>query len=78
MDGRWFAFIGDPNGTIAAHSDPALIGGDVQDLFGGADFDAAHLAESGEWVEAETLRVWVAGYDGHAFGSGWRRDEFHE
>jgi len=73
VDGQWFAFIGGPDGTIAAHSDLAMIGGDVQDLFG-ADFDAPLLTESGEWVESETLRVWVAGYDGYVFGSGWRRD----
>ena len=42
---------------------------------GAAHFDAAHATESGEWVESETLRVYVAGYDGYVFGSGWSRDE---
>ena len=79
VDGQWFAFIGGPDGTIVGHSDPSKIGGNTQDLFGGADFDAAHLTESGEWVdEAESLRVYVAGYDGYVFGTGWSRDELDE
>ena len=72
VDGRWFAFIGDPGGRIAAHSDPSMIGGDVQDLFGAATLQATG---DGGWVESESLRVWVAGYDGYVFGSGWHRDE---
>ena len=72
VDGHWFAFIGGPDGTIVGHSDLSKIGGDVQALLGGAPF---HATESGEWVESETLRVWVAGYDGYVFGSGWSQDE---
>ena len=77
VDGHWFAFIGGPDGRIAGHSDLSMIGGNTLDLFGAADFDldVAHLTESGEWVESETLRVYVAGYDGYVFGSGWSRDE---
>ena len=72
IDGHWFAFIGDPDGKIAGHSDPSMIGGDVQDLFGTETFDAS---EAGVWVESESLRVLVATYDGHTFGAGWSRDE---
>ena len=72
VDGRWFAFIGGPDGKIAGHSDPSLIGGDVQDLLGGETFQAT---ETGVWVESESLRVFVAGTDGYVFGSGWSRDE---
>ena len=72
IDGHWFAFIGGPDGTIVDHTDPSLIGGDVQDLFGTEMFDAT---EEGVWVESESLRVFVAGYDGYVFGSGWSRDE---
>ncbi len=72
VDGRWFAFIGGPDGKVVGHSDISKIGGDVQDLLGGQTFQAA---ESGVWVESESLRVFVAGYDGHVFGSGWSRDE---
>ena len=72
VDGHWFAFIGDPKGNIVGHSDISLIGGDVQDLFGQETVEAT---ENGAWVESESLRVFVAGYDGHVFGSGWSRDE---
>ncbi len=68
VDGRWFAFIGDPNGVIVGHSDPSKIGGNVEDLLGGDTFEAT---AEGAWVESESLRVWVAGHAGFAFGSGW-------
>ena len=72
VDGKWFAFIGGPDGKIAGHSDPSFIGRDVQELFGAETFDA--IGE-GVWVESESMRVYVAGYDGYVFGSGWNRDE---
>ena len=71
VDGRWFAFIGGPDGKIVGHSDITLIGGDVEDLLGGETFQAT---EAGVWVESELLRVFVAGYDGYVFGSGWGRE----
>ena len=72
VDGHWFAFIGNPDGKIAGHSDISMIGGDTQDLFGAETF---HATEAGGWVESESLRVWVAGYDGYVFGSGWSRNQ---
>ncbi len=72
VDGQWFAFIGGPDGKIVGHSDISKIGGDTQDLFGTVPFEAT--AEGG-WVEAESLRVYVAGYDGYVFGTGWSRGE---
>ena len=72
VDGKWFAFIGGPDGKIVGHSDITLIGGDVQDLLGGETFEAT---EAGMWVESESLRVFVASYDGYVFGSGWSRGE---
>ena len=72
VDGKWFAFIGGPDGKIMGHSDISLIGGDVQDLLGGEAFQAT---ADGDWVESESLRLFVAGYDGYVFGSGWSRDE---
>ncbi len=72
VDGRWFAFIGGPDGKVVGHSDLSKIGGDVQDLLGGETFQAT---EAGVWVDTESLRVFVAGYDGHVFGSGWSRGE---
>ena len=72
VDGHWFAFIGGPDGKIVGHSDFSMIGGDVQELLGGETFQAT---EAGVWVESESLRVFVAGYDGYLFGSGWSQDE---
>ena len=72
VDGRWFAFVGDPYGKIVGHSNPLMIGREVQELFGGETFQ---VTEGGVWVESESLRVFVAGTDGYLFGSGWRRDE---
>ena len=71
IDGHWFAFIGGPDGKIVGHSDLSMIGGETQDLFGDETFEAT---ESGVWVESESLRVFVAAYDGYLFGSGWSRD----
>ena len=72
IDGHWFAFIGDPDGKIVGHSDISKIGGDTQGLFGG---EPVHAHQEGEWVESESLRVFVAEHDGHLFGSGWSRDK---
>ena len=72
VEGQWFAFIRDPDWMIAGHSDPAMIGREVRDLFGTETFQAT---EEGVWVESESLRVFVAGYDGYLFGSGWSRAE---
>ena len=71
VDGSWFAFIGEEGGRVVAHSDPEMIGTETQELFGDVTFDAT---EAGDWVTSESLRVWVAGYGGYLFGSGWRRD----
>ena len=73
VDGKWFAFIGGPDGKIVGHSDITLIGGDVEDLLGGVvDLPAAE--GEGIWVESESLRVFVAGANGYVFGSGWSRE----
>ena len=72
VDGQWFAFIGGPDGRIVGHSDLTMIGRDVQNIFGETTFDRK---SAGAWVESESLRVWVAVYDGHMFGSGWSRGE---
>ena len=72
VDGRWFAFIGDPSGKIVGHSNPSLVGRDVQDLLGA---ETPEATGGGSWVESKSLRVFVAGTDGYVFGSGWSRDE---
>ncbi len=71
VEGQWFAFIRDPDWVIAGHSDSSMIGREVRDLFGTETFQAT---EEGVWVESESLRIFVAGYDGYLFGSGWRRN----
>ena len=71
VDGQWVAFIGDPEGNIVAHSDPEEIGKGIQEVFGDAELGGA---QDGKWVTSESLRVWVAEYDGYLFGSGWQRD----
>ena len=72
VDGRWSAFIADESGRIAAHSDPTMIGKQLSELFGTHPFEAT---EDGNWVTTEALRVWVAGFNGWVFGSGWHRDK---
>ncbi len=71
VDGKWFAFIGDPNGIIVGHSDILKVGGNTQDLFDGQTFEAT---PEGVWVESGSLRIYVAGYLGFVFGSGWSRE----
>lgn len=71
MDGQWFAFIADPDGKIVGHSDPTMIGSNVQELLGP---ETSETREDGGSIESDSLRVWVAGYDGHVFGSDWSRN----
>ena len=72
LDGKWSAFIGDPSGKIVAHSDPSMIGRGTQELSSSEPFDAT---EDGVWVTSESLRLFMAEYDGFVFGSGWSREE---
>ena len=72
VEGEWFAFIADSNGKIVDHYDKALVGKDLKDLLGTDMFEAT---ASGNWVTTESIRVWVVGYDGWVFASGWRNDE---
>ena len=39
--------------------------------------DVREAAAAGNWVTAESVRVWVVGHDQMTFASGWRRDESH-
>ena len=69
VEGEWFAFIADSSGTIVDHYDKTLVGTDLKDLLG---TDMFEVPAEGHWVTTEDVRVWVAGYDGMTFGSGWR------
>ena len=73
VDGRWSAFIGGPSGKIVGHSDLAMIGRDTVDLFGGTAYPPPGLSADGVWMQSESLRVFVAEYDGYVFGAGWSR-----
>ena len=72
VEGKWSAFIADGSGRIVDHHEKGLVGRDLEDLFGVATFEAS---EEGNWVTTEALRIWVVGYDGLVFGSGWHDDE---
>ncbi len=69
VEGEWFAFIADENGTVIDHYDKALVGTDIKDLLGTDSFE---VTAEGNWVTTEDARVWVVGQDGMIFGSGWR------
>ena len=71
VEGRWFAFTVDPEGTFINHFEPQYVGTGARDFFG-FDLEATPL---GDWVETESLRVWVLEQDGYLFGSGWRIEE---
>ena len=75
VEGDWFAFIADGSGTIVDHYDKALVGTDLRDLLG---FDIPEAPAEGSWVTTEDVRVWVVGYNGMTFGSGWHDDDHAE
>ena len=68
VEGEWFAFIADSSGTVVDHYNKALVGTDLKDLLGTDMFEAT---AKGNWLTTESIRVWVVGYDGMVFGSGW-------
>ena len=54
-----------------AHSNPALIGRHMGEIFGSGDFSTS---EEGRWVASESLRMWIQESGGYVFGSGWHHD----
>ena len=48
------------------------MGTDLKYLLGTDMFEAT---AEGNWLTTESVRVWVIGYDGMVFGSGWHHDE---
>ena len=75
VEGEWFAFIADSSRTIVDHYDKAQVGTALNDLLGTDVLDEFEVPEEGHWVTMGSVRVWVIGYDGMTFGSGWRNDE---
>ena len=49
-----------------------MVGKDLKDLLG---TDMLEATAEGNWVTTESVRVWVVGYNGMVFGSGWRNEE---
>ena len=60
------------SGKVVDHYDKALVGTDLKDLLGTDMFEAT---AEGNWLITDSTRVWVVGYDGMVFSSGWRNDE---
>ena len=77
VDGTWSAFIADDDGQIVAYSDPGVVGSHLEEVFG-----AGTISGSGEgrWMESESMRIWVAGYDGYSSsdraGAGTGRNDW--
>ena len=72
VEGEWFAFIADASGTIVDHYDKTLVGTDLSNLLGA---ETTGIPAEGRWLTNESVRVWLVGYDGMTFGSGWHNDE---
>ena len=70
IEGDWFAFIADKSGTVIDHYHKEMVGKSLEDVLG---TDAFEATAEGNWVTTEDVRVWVVGYDGMTFGSGWHR-----
>ena len=71
VEGDWFAFLADKDGTIIDHYHREMVGRSLDDVFGA---DAISATAEGSWVTTEDMRVWVVGDNGMTFGSGWHRD----
>ena len=69
VEGDWFAFIADESGTIVDHYHKEMVGQRTSSDI--SDTDTFEATAEGNWVTSEDVRVWVVGYDGMTFGSGW-------
>ena len=73
VDGRWLAFIADPDGTIIAHNDPETLGTNIADLL---DPAVLEVSDNGAWITGpdggpESMRIWAVNFEGNTFGAGW-------
>ena len=84
VDGQWYAFIVDEDGSVIAHHDPEALGDDSNPLAEAKGYvydDMGSITESGQWVdysylnpesgEEEQKHAWVVRHYGLIFGSGW-------
>ena len=84
VQGEWFAFIADRNGTVVGHNNPETIGMSLADLYL-FSLVAREFNEEGIWVAVEaidsesgsmeSMRARVVKYGGVTFGSGWYNSE---
>ncbi len=90
VDGQWYVFMIDEDGTVIAHANPALVGQLASDITGPNNYPtgaavAATADESGAWFDytftnlatdsVETKHSWMVIHDGITFGSGWYEEE---
>ena len=86
VDGQWYVFMIDEDGTVIAHANPALVGQLASDILGPNNYPtgaavAASADENGAWFDytftnpatgsVETKHSWMVIHDGITFGSGW-------
>ena len=77
VDGNWYAFIADRDGTFISHLDVSMIGKNLTDMFGPGGIEAT---KEGNWTSAQradgslAYRAWVIDDAGLTFGSGWFGD----
>ena len=87
VDGQWYAFIIDQDGTILAHAaNPDLVGTPTSEVVGPNGYPAGKAVaaapdEDGEWFSytfpnpatggVDAKHSWLVEYDGLTFGSGW-------
>ena len=77
VDGNWYAFIADRDGTLISHFNPAMVGKNLTDMFGP---EGAGATKEGGWVTRHdedgslTLRAYVVDDAGLTFGTGWFGD----
>ena len=86
VDGQWYVFMIDEDGTVIAHVNPALVGQLASDITGPNNYPtgaavAASADENGAWFDytftnpatasVETKHSWMVIHDGITFGSGW-------
>ena len=86
VDGQWYVFMIDEDGTAIAHANPALVGQLASDILGPNNYPtgaavAASADENGAWFDytftnpatgsVEAKHSWMVIHDGITFGSGW-------
>ncbi len=87
LDGSWYVFVANQDGTLIGHYDPEVRGQSLAGPLGtdvtGYEFGRAMVeaSEQGRWVsyvfnnpetgQPQRKHAWVVRHDGYLFGSGW-------